>query len=216
MKNFFLITIIMLVCEASSVCQESNRAYQNGDFRFAFALPHFNTLSFQPGKQFRDVEYGFNGYSGGFEYSYLDKRFIAVGCAFVMTFEWFIPAPVNAEYNKIMLSSYINLTDNIILNSFTLGYGFSYSANTWQEFRRSSIGITLPGSKSYTNNNVGLTFNGYFRAGRTLHFGLIYQPSLVNLNHSMEFIYEHSISAVVQWRFNLVNLKNTRRSVRRI
>lgn len=53
-----------------------------------------------------------------------------------MTFEWFLPVPVDAEYNKIMSSSYVNLTDNIVLGRFSLGYGIHYSVNNWREWTR--------------------------------------------------------------------------------
>ncbi len=215
MKNIALLVIVTFTIINSLFSQSRRQAYQEGDVRLAIKLPHFNTLAFTPDKKFRDVEYGFNGYGLGLEYSYRDRKFIAISGSFVMTFEWFVPVPLDVEYNKILLSSYFNITDNMILRNFTIGYGINYSANTWKEWTRTVIG-KLTDSKSFTNNNLGLTLNAYFRAGKTLHLGLIYQPSLLKLNNKPELIYEHSISAGVVWRFKIFNVRNRPNGIRRI
>ena len=118
------------------------------------------------------------------------------------------PAPVDAEYNKILSSFYINLTDNILHNRFTFGYGLNYSSNTWREWTRNFDEIDLPTStsKTITNKNIGVTLNSYYRFGKALHMGLIYQPSLLNLNRNPELIYEHLISLEFNWRINLGNI----------
>lgn len=200
------------------VAQKKAQPYKSGDFRLDIKLPHFNYLALNPNKKFKDAEFGFNGYGLGFEYNYKDKKFLEANTSFVMTFELPFPAPVHAEYNKILSSFYFNLTDNIVKNRFTFGYGINYSANTWKEWTRDfdnwngnfdSIG-TVTSSQTYINRNLGLTFNSYYRLGKTIHIGLIYQPSLLNLNNSPEFIYEHLISMEVNWRIKLFNTKNSK------
>lgn len=200
------------------VAQKKAQPYKSGDFRLDIKLPHFNYLALNPNKKFKDAEFGFNGYGLGFEYNYKDKKFLEANISFVMTFELPFPAPVDAEYNKILSSFYFNLTDNIVKNRFTFGYGINYSANTWKEWTRDfdnwngnfdSIG-TVTSSQTYINRNLGLTFNSYYRLGKTIHIGLIYQPSLLNLNNSPEFIYEHLISMEVNWRIKLFNTKRNK------
>ena len=192
--------------------QKKIQPYEKGDFRLDIKLPHFNYLSFNPNKEFKDSEFGFNGYGLGFEYSYKDNRFLEANSSFVMTFELPFPAPVDAEYNKILSSFYLNLTDNMIRNRFVFGYGLSYSVNTWKEWTRDfdQIDLTKTSSKTVSNRNLGLTFNSYYRLGKTIHLGLIYQPSLLNLNNEPQFLYEHQISLEINWKFRLFNLQNNK------
>src|SRR5690606_27851804 len=130
-------------------------------------------------------------------------KFIETNLSFVMTFELPFPAPVDAEYNKILSSTYINLTDNFIKNRFTFGYGINYSINTWKEWTRDFDNIGLPTnySKTIQNKNIGLTFNTYYRLGKTINIGLIYQPSILTIDKKPDFIYEHLISCEINWRF---------------
>ena len=216
-KSILLILFLFLTTNLL-VAQKKIQPYENGDFRLDIKLPHFNYLALNPNKEFKDAEFGFNGYGLGFEYSYKNKKFWEVSTSFVMTFELPFPAPIDAEYNKILNSFFINLTDNIIKNRFTFGYGINYSVNTWNEWIRdfsnldddfNSIGRVTSRQK-YTNRNLGLTFNSYFRLGKTIHMGLIYQPSLLNLNDNPKFIYEHLLSMEVNWRLKLFNTKRNK------
>ena len=209
-----IILLILLIVSTTNllVAQKKIQPYEKGDFRLDIKLPHFNYLSFNPNKEFKDSEFGFNGYGLGFEYSYKDNRFLEANSSFVMTFELPFPAPVDAEYNKILSSFYLNLTDNMIRNRFVFGYGLSYSVNTWKEWTRDfdQIDLTKTSSKTVSNRNLGLTFNSYYRLGKTIHLGLIYQPSLLNLNNEPQFLYEHQISLEINWKFRLFNLQNNK------
>ncbi|RYZ53855.1 MAG: hypothetical protein EOP49_06420 [Sphingobacteriales bacterium] len=214
-----VLCLMLSIVSMSASAQEDGRAYKSGDFRFDFSIPHFNSLSLNPGGEFREVASGFGGWGAGFEYSYQDRKFLAASCAYVNTYKFFVGIPYTAEYNKVLFSAYANLTDNVTLGSFTLGYGFCYTLNLWQEYTRDLNAINLPTtySRTYTSNNLGLSLNAWFRAGRSLHFGLIYQPSLLNLNNGISTVYEHSISAGVLWRFKLLNFNAPRQHrIRRI
>lgn len=204
-----LFVILFFLSTNLIVAQKRIESYKKGDFRLDIKLPHFNYLAFNPNKEFRDAEFGFNGYGLGFEYSYKDNKFLEANSSFVMTFELPFPAPVAKEYNKILTSFFVNLTNNIVINRFSFGYGLNYSTNTWKEWERNfdTIGLTTTYSKTIQNKNLGLTFNSYFRLGKTIHIGLIYQPSLLNLNSSPEFINEHLISLEVDWKIKLFNSK---------
>ncbi len=192
--------------------QKKAQSYQQGDIRLDIKLPHFNYLALNPNKEFRDSEFGFNGYGIGFEYNYKDKKFIEANLSFVMTFELPFPAPVDAEYNKILSSTFINITDNFVCNRFTFGYGLNYSINTWNEWTRDFDNIGLPTnySKIIQNKNLGLTFNTYYRLGKALNIGLIYQPSILNITTNPKFIYEHLISCELNWRIKLLNAKRNK------
>lgn len=199
--------ILFVISNNVLIAQSEVQSYKDGDFRIDIKLPHINYLSFNPNKEFRDSEIGFNGYGLAFEYNYKENKFFEVGSSIVTTFELPFPAPVDSEYNKILYSFYFNLTDNFIKNRFTFGYGLNYSANTWKEWTRNFNEINLPTtySKTIVNKNLGLTLNSYYRFSKTMNLGLIYQPSLLNFNSNTQFIYEHSISLEVNWRIKFFN-----------
>jgi hypothetical protein len=205
-----IILLIIIVFSTNNIVfpQKKSNSFEKGDFRLEINLPHFNYLSFNPNKEFKDSEFGFNGYGLGFEYNYSENRFLGVNSSYVITFELPFPAPVDSEYNKILSSFSLNLTDNLIKNRFTFGYGINFSINTWKEWTRDfdQINLIETSSKTIDNRNIGLTFNSYYRLGKTIHLGLIYQPSLLNLNNKPQFIYEHQISLAVKWKFRLFNL----------
>ena len=211
-KGLTLLIIIILSATNLLVAQRRIQPYKVGDFRLDIKLPHFNYLSFNPNKDFRDSEFGFNGYGLGLEYSYKDNKFSEANSSFVMTFEFPFPAPVDSEYNKILSSFYFNVTDNFIKNRFTIGYGLNYSTNRWKEWTRDfdngngNFGV-VTSSQTFINRNLGFTFNSYYRLGKTIHIGLIYQPSLLNLSDKPKFISEHLISLEVNWRIKLFNTK---------
>lgn len=210
-KKIILVIVLLISTTNLTVAQKKIQPYHKGDFRVDLKLPHFNHLSFNPNREFRDSEFGFNGYGLGFEYNYKDNKFLEASSSLATTFEIPFPAPVDAEYNKTLYSFYFNLTDNIIRNRFTFGYGLTYTNNMWAEWTEDFTDMDAPinSSKTITNRNLGLTVNSYYRLGRTFHLGLIYQPSLLNFNSTPQFIYEHSISLELNWRIKLFNaLKN--------
>lgn len=216
MKNRLILLILLISSTNLLLAQKRIQPFKNGDLRLDLKLPHLNYLALNPDREFRDSEFGFNGYGIGAEYSYGDNKFVEASSSFAMTFEFPFPAPVDAEYNKILYSFYFNVTDNIIKNRFTFGYGLNYSLNTWKEWTRDfdnwegdimKYGL-ITSSKVHTNRNLGVHFNSFYRLGKTIHLGLIYQPSLLNLNGRPKLIYEHLISLEVNWRIKLLNTKN--------
>ncbi len=205
-----VLTALLALFAFSTQSQAKTPPYQKGDVRLILSLPHVNYLSFNPAKAFRDAEVGFNGYGIGVERNYTATKFLALNTGFVVTFEFPFPVPLDAEYNKILSSFYVNLTDNFIKNRITFGYGLSYSVNTWREWIRDFNVINLPvtSGTTLTNNNLGLVLNTSYRFGKAFHLGLMYQPALLNLNGSPGAIYEHVLSLEAKWKVGLFSIKN--------
>jgi hypothetical protein len=202
--------ILFVLASAFSFGQEKDSSnFKKNDFRLDLKLPHINHLSLNPNKEFRNDKFGFNGYGIGFEYSYSEKKFLETSFSFALTFELPFPAPVDKEYNKSLFSYYLSLTDNIVLNHFTFGYGINYSVNYWREWYRDleATGLPTTESTSYSNNNLGITLNTYYKIGKTLNVGIIYRPSIINLNDGFKPIYEHLISLELNWRIKLFSMK---------
>lgn len=168
MKPKPTLLIVFLISAINLIAQTKIKPYREGDLRLDLKLPHFNYLAFNPNKEFRDSEFGFNGYGLGLEYNYKDKKFIEANASFVMTFELPFPAPIDSEYNKILSAYYFNVTDNFIKDRFTFGYGLSYSTNIGKEWTDHFIVEESANdhSRTYTNRNLGLTFNSYYRLGK--------------------------------------------------
>ncbi|MES2827930.1 MAG: hypothetical protein V4687_07240 [Bacteroidota bacterium] len=201
-KNLALLTAVFFFGTVTLSAQNDVQPFQKGDFRIDLKLPHINYLTLNPDRTFRDDKFGFNGYGLGVEYSYNDNRFLEMSASIAGTFKLPFPAHIDAEYNKILYSIYINLTNNVILNRFSFGYGLNCSSNTWKEWTRDfdSTNLATTSEKLFVNNNLGLTFNSYYRVNKSLHLGVIYQPSLVSLNKTPPFIYEHLLSIEANWR----------------
>ena len=204
--KLLILTLLVFICTDVIYGQKKVNQFRNGDLRLDIKLPHINWLTFNPEKNFRDAEIGFNGYGIGLEYNYKDKKILETSTSFVMTFEFPIPIPLDAEYNKILTSTYLNLTDNVILKRFTVGYGLNYSLNTWKEwYRQGAIGLPI-NKKTLSNRKLGLTINSYYRIRRTFNMGIIYQPSIINLTEN-RISYEHLVSLELNWRIKLLKIR---------
>ncbi len=207
MKRYLILLIfISNFCLAQT---EKQPEYEKNDLRLNLKLPHINHLSLKPNENFRDDQFGFNGYGLGIEYSYKENRFLETSFSFVLTFELPFPASVDKEYNKSLYSYFISTTDNIIHKRFTFGYGINYSVNYWSEWYRDLGTVNLPiiEKTTYENRSLGVTLNSYYRIGKTLNVGFIYRPSLFNLDNGFDLTYEHLISLELNWRIKLFNLR---------
>ncbi len=199
---------------ASTVSFAQNKElipFEKRNIRLDLKLPHINYPSVSPNGEFRDAKIGFNGYGIGLEYSYKTKKFLETGLSIALTFELPFPAHIDREYNKAIGSYYLSMTDNFVLDRFTIGYGMNYSSNNWSEWYRDIDTIGLPTREGtlYTNKTLGITLNSYYRMGKSLHMGMIYRPTFLKVNGSVEFIHEHLISFELNWRIRLTKKQNS-------
>ncbi|CEN34162.1 hypothetical protein [Capnocytophaga cynodegmi] len=193
----------------TSFCFAQVKEYKKNDFRLDLKLPHINHLYLNPNKKFKDNQIGFHGWGIGFEYSYGKKHFVETSASFILTFHLPFPIHIDSEYTKTLLSYYFSMTNNCVRNRFTFGYGINYAVNIRSEIYRnlSLEDRPLPENTFYANRNLGITFNSYYRATNSLHIGIIYRPSLINLNNGIRSIYEQLISFELNWKTKLFNFK---------
>lgn len=204
-KQFILISIFVLSVNLL-FSQKNAQLFEKGDIRIDIKLPHINFMAFNPEKKFRDAEIGFNGYGIGLEYSYKNKKFIEASASIATTFIFPFPAPLDAEYNKLLSTYYFSITDNIIRRRFTFGYGINYSFNNWREWTRDfdQLGLSTTYDSLIVNKSMGLTLNSYYRLRKNLNLGLIYRPTFYT---STGFNTEHLLSIEVNWRIKLLKIK---------
>ena len=197
----------MLVCLNCLSQEKQFREYQTGELRFKLTIPYFNHISVYPEKLFKENKFGFFGESLGLEYSYKKNKFLETSASLNATADIPFPVVIDKEYRKFISTIYFNLTDNIIKEKYTIGYGINYAFNKWKEVYNNEIMIPIFVTE-YVNKTLGITLNCY-RFGKTVNIGLIYRPSLFLLNNGFEVIYEHLISIDFSWRFRLKKGKGT-------
>lgn len=81
MTKYFVLFFIIIGQIAFG--QSKIQPYKKGDLRLDIKLPHFNNLSFNPNKEFKDSEFGFNGYGLGIEYNYKNNKFLEASSSIV-------------------------------------------------------------------------------------------------------------------------------------
>lgn len=178
-----------------------------GQLNFTWSLPWVNSFFLQPYQESSKVNTGFWGISAGFEYYYKDNKYLSLNGSAVMDF--FIPFPAAVDFSgevENMYSVYTSLTDNYRFRRFTLGYGLNFSKNTWEIVYHDRFDPPPPTREPATRScsSIGFTLNGYHQIGNHFYLGLIYRPTLLNVNPDFELIYEHLISIDFEWKFRII------------
>jgi hypothetical protein len=93
-----------------------------------------------------------------------------------------------------------NIMNNHIIGSFKLGYGLSFSELLWS---RETNYDTVSLVESVRSAGIGLSFSAQYRITKNLGLGLLYQPTLLSVNRSPAFGYQHYISAGVVWKWRI-------------
>ena len=176
-----------------------HKEYQTnkGQMDLIISFPWVNSFFMQPNGETYKVNTGFWGFSSGLEYFYKDYKYLSFSSGALMDF--FIPFPAAVDfsgYRENMYSLYATLTDNFKLKRFTLGYGLTFSKNTWELMYYDCFDpppmTREPVTKS--SNSIGFTFDGYHQIGKLFYIGLIYRPTIVNVYPELKWKYEHIIS----------------------
>lgn len=89
---------------------------------------------------------------------------------------------------------------------FTFGYGLNFSKNTWEIVYHDRFDPLPPTREPATRScsSIGFTLDGYHQIGNHFYLGLIYKPTLLNVNPDFELIYEHLISIDFEWKFRIL------------
>ncbi len=195
----------------STLSVERGPRYESNSLFLKLALPHLNIFSLKPDGEPQKSHAGFWGVSFGFDYAYLQNRFISISAGGVVDF--FLPFPAVVDpggESELMTSEYITLTDNFEFKSITVGYGLSYAKNTWRlsyagtdsDFEDmdaflEKLNDINPRSKAC--NIIGLAFPLYLKLGESMILGAIYRPSWIRFSDENSFAYEHVISIEFGW-----------------
>lgn len=180
---------------------------KKGQFYFHFSIPHINSFLLKPDNE-NDYKFstGFWGITAGLDYYHSPSQFINLSASGVTSF--FVPVPaavdISGEY-ELLSSRYLSLSNNYKIKRFSIGYGLSYSRNTW-DFRYYDRFDPPPPSREpvkKSNNSFGFIFPTYFQLGENFNIGIIYRPTFLRPKSEKVFKYEHLISIDFAWKIRL-------------
>ena len=186
--------------------------YGKGTWDLRLTIPYINHFILKPNGE-RDIsKIGFMGAAIGFDYYHQNSQYLSVLAGGVIDF--FLPFPVHIDYDygeeivekEFCSSTFISLTNNHRFKFFSIGYGLSYSRNSWVLTHNTGYSFepnTSYVAQRYTDNTLGLMFTGYWLTKKSFSLGVIYRPSFIRLNVSPTFKYEHLISIDLAWRIRL-------------
>ena len=177
-----------------------------GELYLQLSLPHINSFHLVPEDEETKVNTGFWGLTIGLDYYYAKYQFLSLNVSAVTDF--FVPVPaavdVSGEY-ELMSSMYLGLSNNHRYRRFTIGYGLSFSRNTW-DFRYYDRFDPPPPTRDpikKSHISLGLFVPSYFQLGEYFNIGVIYRPSFYRPALKENFKYEHLLSIDFAWKFRV-------------
>ncbi len=180
---------------------------KRNQFNLFISFPHINSFHLKPQGEEPKINTGFWGISLGLEYFYRANKYFTINVNSVSDFYVPIPASPNIEGPyEAMNSAYISVSDNFKFNRFTFGYGLCTAYNLWAVRDGTYMDI---GRKRFKKNiskshySLGVVVNGYHRIIEDLYFGIIYRPTLLNLQYPDRLRYEYLVSISLGWKFRL-------------
>jgi len=156
------------------------------------SVPLINTFNMRS-PEGQSITGGPIGLGLGIDYFYSTDRFLsfsagAATSAFV--------DHIGKGYYNMGRTVFGSIRNNLIVGSFDLGYGLSVSDLLWSKIGN---GDSVNGERSFRNTGVGFSFSAHYLLGRCLRLGILYQPTLFSVDHSLSFGYQHYLSAGLTW-----------------
>lgn len=184
---------------------------QKDGSNITWSIPYGNFFYFNPKMNKPVSSAGFYGLSVGVEYFYQNNRYIKASGSAIINFPMFIPVPVDSDgVTESFYSIGGSLTDNFVLNRFTIGYGLTVAKNKWiydNDGNDPDVPL-IPGNTKrmeLASLSAGLQVNGYFRMGRQFHIGVIYNPYLYDFAPTGRLNYQHTISIDLLWKLRILD-----------
>jgi hypothetical protein len=174
------------------------------------ALPHMNSFYMKPPGETGKSNTGFWGASVGIDYYHNKNQYFSFTLNSVT--DLFTPMPAAVEYSgeyEFTKANFISISNNHQIRSFRIGYGFSFSRNSWDFVYFNSFNppppTRIPVKKTWTT--AGFVFPFHYHFNDEFFAGLIYQPTIINFSKPVSFQYEHLISIDFGWKIKLYKPK---------
>ncbi len=182
---------------------------RKGDLHLHFSLPHVNSFRFVPENERPKLNAGFWGVNLGIDYYYTSTRYVSIGASTITDFLVPVPAAVDFEgEHEFMGSSFIHFSNNQKLKWFSFGYGLSIARNAWDLRQYKNFDSTPPSRPPVKKVHyaLGLYFPMYLLVGNNLYLGTAYRPTFFRWRTQTNFVYEHTISFEIGWKWRLGTL----------
>jgi hypothetical protein len=189
--------------QSGELYQAINPAGQLHGWHVRVHVPYINSFSLQPpGEPDRKSLLGFWGLGAGLDYYHQTDQFaeLSLSAESGFFFPFPVPVEVSGEY-EVAGSWHLSLSNLHKLGRFSLGYGLSYSRNSWR-FQFSDRVNPLPPSRSeaaIVSSAMGLNFPVYFYTGNHFYFSFLYRPSFLRFSNFRPNAYEHLVSIGFGW-----------------
>ncbi|HEX8269627.1 MAG TPA: hypothetical protein VF581_07015 [Flavobacterium sp.] len=174
-------------------------------FTINVSFPEGNTFYVHPEGKRPVSTIGFLGFGLGADYKYRTNKFVNLTAGAAMDFPFPVPLPLIGYSSHRATSLYLHVSDNFRMQKLSIGYGLSYSANSFYTYtedrpRHDDTDVT----RSAENNfGFGFVFPAFYQMGRRFHFGATYRPSFISINKDNPLHYEHVISFELVWKYGL-------------
>lgn len=180
---------------------------KKGQLYLHLSIPHINSFLLKPNNE-NDYKFstGFWGIAVGLDYYHKPRQFINLSASAVSSF--FVPFPaaidISGEY-ELLSSRYFSLSNNYKIKRFSVGYGLSYSRNTWDLRYYDAFDPPPPTREPVkkSNNSFGFIFPAYLQIGKNFNIGIIYRPTFLRPESEQVIKYEHLISIDFAWKIRL-------------
>jgi hypothetical protein len=177
---------------------------KKGTFCLTFPTPYTNSFRVGTDKGYYE-SFGFMGLGIGMEYYYRDNQYLSLSAGGAGDFPVPFPAPYDFFGERQNSSTqFISFRNNLILGSFNFGYGIQCSNQSWRISNRAIANFV---ARRVDNKFLGLSFSSQFRVIKNIGIGLLYQPSLLNINSKPTLEYQHFISMEFIFKLPIVNGK---------
>ncbi len=177
---------------------------RKGELYLHLSVPHINSFLLNPDNEKNPkINTGFWGLTIGLDYYHDSKQFLNLSVSGVSDF--FLPVPaavdISGEY-ELMTSTYLSLSNNHRIERWIIGYGISFSKNTW-DFRYYDNFNPPPPTRDpikRTNYGLGFIFPLHIELGENLIMGVVYRPTIFRFSSINSIDYEHLISFEFGWK----------------
>jgi hypothetical protein len=179
---------------------------KKGNLYLHISVPYVNHFYFQPSGEPSKSNAGFFGLSAGMDYYYRNNRFVSLKAAKAIDF--LVPIPAHVDYSgehETTSSVYLTLSDHFRMRRFSIGYGLSFSKNTWNFIYHDRFNPPPPTRDpvSKSSYGLGLTLPVQYHIGKKFVIGMNYRPTFFRFSGSIKNTYEHLISLDFGWKLRL-------------
>lgn len=177
------------------------------DWSLRLYVPYINYFQLQPDGE-SEIKYqtGFWGLAAGLNFYHQADQFAELTLSTQTSFFVPVPAPVRIiGFYQVADSWHLSLSNVHRLGRFSLGYGLSYSQNTWRSVFLGDFDTPTPpqGSVIISAGAMGLNFPVYYYTGNHFYFSFLYRPSFIRFSDFRPNGYEHLISFGFGWDIHL-------------